>query len=66
MGGPSVPGIGFAMVVELFLMEAESQGVVLSEREPVKLCLVHMSDASYQRFFNLHIDCAGQAFSCEV
>ena len=30
MGGPSVPGIGFAMGVERFLMEAASQGVSLA------------------------------------
>lgn len=66
MGGPSVPGIGFAMGVERFLMEADSQGVVLSEREPVKLCLVHMSDASYQKVFQLAHRLRRAGISCEV
>ena len=46
VGGPSMPGIGFAMGVERLLMEAEAQGVNFEEPHYVKIYLAGMSDAA--------------------
>ena len=66
MGGHSVPGIGFAMGVERFLMEAASQGVSLAERVPVNLCLVHMSESAYDQVFRLAHRLRRAGIACEV
>lgn len=45
-GGPSVPGIGFAMGVERLLLEAEAQGAIMPKPDYVKLYIATMtSDA---------------------
>ncbi len=43
MGGQSVPGIGFAMGVERFLMEVEAQGVAIERTPDVHLYIAAMS-----------------------
>ena len=44
VGGPHVPGIGFAMGVERFLMEVEAQEVPLDKPDYVKIYFASMSD----------------------
>jgi histidyl-tRNA synthetase len=65
-GGPSVPGIGFALGVERLLMEMDSQGVELPEHAPMELYIASMGDkaASYAlqltyklRQANISADC---------
>ena len=46
VGGPHVPGIGFAMGVERFLMEAEAQEVPFEKPDYVKIYLAGMSEAA--------------------
>lgn len=44
IGGPATPGIGFAMGVERFLMEAEAQGVKFDKPDYVKVYFAGMTD----------------------
>ncbi|MBN1892270.1 MAG: histidine--tRNA ligase [Clostridiales bacterium] len=44
MGGPVVPGVGFAMGVERFLMETQAQGVILPEEQSVKVYIANLSE----------------------
>ena len=44
MGGTSVPGVGFAMGVERFLMEASSQNVAFSEPATVKIYIANLTE----------------------
>ena len=44
MDGPSVPGVGFAMGVERFLMEMQSQGIKLPEEYSVKVYIASLTD----------------------
>lgn len=44
MDGPAVPGVGFAMGVERFLMELQSQGIELHEERSVKVYIANLSD----------------------
>ena len=44
VGGPHVPGIGFAMGVERFLMEVEAQEIPLTKPDYVKIYFASMSD----------------------
>lgn len=46
VGGPSVPGIGFAMGVERLLMEATAQNIEFKKPDYVKIYLAGMSDAA--------------------
>lgn len=43
MGGSSVPGIGFAMGVERFLMEVDAQGIEVDPAQTVRLYIAPMS-----------------------
>jgi histidyl-tRNA synthetase len=43
MGGSSVPGIGFAMGVERFLMEVDAQGIEVEPAQTVRLYIAPMS-----------------------
>ena len=49
MDGPSVPGIGFAMGVERFLMELDAQGIAIDRVPPVLVYLASM-DANSTSF----------------
>lgn len=44
LDGPAVPGVGFAMGVERFLMEMQSQGIELQEERSVKIYIANISD----------------------
>jgi histidyl-tRNA synthetase len=44
MGGPAVPGVGFAMGVERFLMEIEAQGAAIDEQKKVALYIANLSE----------------------
>ena len=46
LGGPSTPGIGFAMGVERFLMEAEARGIEFKNPHHVQIYLAGMSEAA--------------------
>jgi len=43
-GGPSVPGIGFALGIERLLMEIESQGIRIPEPPPMDLYIAPMGE----------------------
>jgi len=66
MGGQSVPGIGFAMGVERFLMEMEAQGLALEKKHPIRLYIATF-DASgllYAQKLAYHLRKAG--IGCET
>ncbi len=49
MGGPSLPGIGFAMGEERLLMEMEAQGVLPDARPEAMLYIAAMGDQAWQQ-----------------
>lgn len=49
LGGPSLPGIGFAMGEERLLMEMEAQGALRKPRPAAQLFIGSMGDAAWQK-----------------
>ncbi|MBO4242112.1 MAG: histidine--tRNA ligase [Clostridiales bacterium] len=65
LGGAPTPGIGFAMGVERFLLEAEAQGVDLGSPNKVKIFFVSMSDNAKDSISKLCYDLRLQGIGCE-
>lgn len=66
MGGPAVPGVGFAMGVERFLMETEAQNVVLSEERFVKVYIANMSEETRSECQQLAYRMRRNGVGCET
>lgn len=66
MDGTPTPGIGFAMGVERFLMEAEAQGISMDKPDYVKIYLAAMSDEAKDVAMKLAYDLRLQGVGCEV
>ncbi len=65
LGGAPTPGIGFAMGVERFLLEAEAQGVDLGSPNKVKIFFVSMSDNAKDKISKLCYDLRLAGVGCE-
>ena len=65
LGGAPTPGIGFAMGVERFLLEAEAQGVDLGNPNKVKIFFVSMSDNARDSISKLCYDLRLKGIGCE-
>ena len=68
MGGTAVPGIGFAMGVERFLMEVEAQEIVIEKKSPVLLYLASMDEkgAGYAARLAFSLRKAGVGCECDL
>ena len=64
-GGTATPGIGFAMGIERFLMEAEAQGVSFEPNDNVKIYLVGMSENAGAKISKLCYDLRLNGIGCE-
>ncbi len=65
-GGAPTPGIGFAMGVERFLLEAEAQGISFEENDSVKIYLAGMSDAANTKIAKICYDLRLNGIGCET
>lgn len=65
LGGPSTPGIGFAMGAERFLLEAEAQGIEFEKPDYVKVYLAGMSDEAKDVVAKLCYDLRLSGVGCE-
>ena len=65
MDGPATPGIGFAMGVERFLLEAEAQGIDLGKPQYVKVFFAAMSDEGKKKAMKLCHDLRLAGIGCE-
>lgn len=65
-GGSPTPGIGFAMGVERFLLEAEAQGIAFEENDSVKIYLAGMSDAANEKIAKICYDLRLNGIGCET
>ncbi len=65
LGGAPTPGIGFAMGVERFLLEAEAQGVDLGSPNKVKIFFVSMSDSARDKISKLCYELRLAGIGCE-
>ena len=65
-GGAATPGIGFAMGVERFLLEAEAQGISFEENDSVKIYLAGMSDAASEKIAKICYDLRLNGIGCET
>src|SRR5574344_724499 len=66
MGGTAVPGIGFAMGVERFMLEANSQGVDFGKTDYVKVYLANLSDKASMVINKLAYELRLKGVGCEV
>jgi histidyl-tRNA synthetase len=68
MGGAAVPGIGFAMGVERFLMEMEAQEITIEKKSPVQLYLASMDAkaAAYAAKLAFSLRKAGIGCECDL
>jgi len=66
IGGASTPGIGFAMGVERFLLEAEAQGIDLGKPEYVKVYFAAMSEDAKSKAMKLCYDLRLAGIGCEM
>jgi len=66
MGGQSVPGVGFAMGVERFLMEVESQGVEMKKDQKVLLYIASMDPACAVSAQELAFSLRKEGIGCET
>ncbi len=66
MGGQSVPGIGFAMGVERFLMEVESQGIEIAKDPSVLLYIAPMDKESAVYAGSLAFSLRKAGIGCET
>jgi len=65
-GGAPTPGIGFAMGVERFLLEAEAQGISFEENDSVKIYLAGMSEAANEKIAKICYDLRLNGIGCET
>lgn len=66
MGGTPVPGIGFAMGVERFMLEAQSQGVLFEKPDYVKVYLANLSESASAVINKLAYELRLNGVGCEV
>lgn len=66
MGGSSVPGIGFAMGVERFLLEADAQGIVIDKENAVQLYLANFSEETREYCQKLAYGLRRAGIGCET
>lgn len=66
MGGQSVPGIGFAMGVERFLMEVAAQGIVIPQKPDVQLYIANMDSDSADYAHRLAFSLRKLGAGCET
>ena len=65
-GGAATPGIGFAMGVERFLLEAEAQGITFEKNDSVKIYFAGMSDAANEKIAKLCYELRSNGIGCET
>ncbi len=66
MDGPDVPGVGFAMGVERFLMEMQAQGIELLEESPVKVYIANLSEETRASCRKLAFRMRSSGIGCET
>ena len=66
MGGQSVPGIGFAMGVERFLMEVAAQGIEIPKKQDVLLYIATMDQSSAAYANRLAFSLRREGIGCET
>jgi histidyl-tRNA synthetase len=66
MGGTAVPGIGFAMGVERFMLEANSQGVDFGKTDYVKVYLANLAYELRLKGVGCEVDLCQRSFRAQM
>ena len=66
MDGPSVPGVGFAMGVERFLMELQAREISLREEIPVKVYIANLTEDTRPRCREMAYRMRRSGIGCET